>query len=130
MTPGNSSSPDTGLRFEGVSQLVVDGVSFEVGPSQLWALLGPNGAGKSTLLKVALGVLPCARGRVLIDGVDISTVSRRELAQRMAWVPQTPADDTGFSALELVLMGRSPHLGAFGLPSEADVQRTDRKSVV
>lgn len=111
------------LRFEGVGAALLDGISFEVAPAQLWALLGPNGAGKSTLLKVALGVLRCARGRVLLGGADCSGLSRRELAREIAWVPQSPAEDTGFSALELVLMGRAPHLGAFGMPSKADVGR-------
>ncbi len=117
--PGNTSS----LRFEGASHGVVNDVSFEVAPSQLWALLGPNGAGKSTLLKVALGVLPCVRGRVLLGGVEHARISRRELAQQVAWVPQSPAEDTGFTALELVMMGRAPHLGAFGLPSKGDAER-------
>ncbi|MBL8954825.1 MAG: ABC transporter ATP-binding protein [Myxococcaceae bacterium] len=95
-------------------------VSFTVAPGQLWALLGPNGAGKSTLLKVGLGVLPCSSGRVLLGDVDTKTLSRRELARHLAWVPQSPAEDTGFTALELVLMGRAPHLGTLGLPSKGD----------
>ena len=111
------------LRFEGVSYGVLDSVSFEVAPAQLWALLGPNGAGKSTLLKVGLGVLPCTRGRVLVGGADAARLTRRELARELAWVPQSPAEDTGFSALELVLMGRAPHLGALGLPTKDDVTR-------
>ena len=111
------------LRFEATTQHVLDGVSFELSSGQLWALLGPNGAGKSTLLKVALGMLPCAKGRVLLDGLDLATLPRKAVAQRVAWVPQSPAEDTGFSALELVLMGRSPHLGNFGLPTKADVER-------
>jgi len=113
----------TTLRFEGVSHGVVREVSLEVAPSQLWALLGPNGAGKSTLLKVGLGVLRCTRGRVLLGGVDTAGASRRDVARQIAWVPQTPAEDTGFTALELVLMGRAPHLGALGLTTKADAER-------
>ena len=111
------------LVFEGVSYAPLDEVSFEVAPGQLWALLGPNGAGKSTLLKVALSVLRCTKGRVRLFGAELSTLSRRQVAQAVAWVPQSPAEDTGFTALELVLMGRAPHLGALGLPSKAEVTR-------
>lgn len=113
----------TALRFEGVCHGVLKDVSFEVAPSQLWALLGPNGAGKSTLLKVALGLLRCERGRVLLGGVDCAGQARRDIARQVAWVPQSPAEDTGFTALELVLMGRAPHLGALGLTSKGDTDR-------
>jgi iron complex transport system ATP-binding protein len=116
------------LRFESVSfafgaATLLDGVDLEVKPGELWALLGPNGAGKSTLLKLALGFLAPARGRVLLGGVDTASLPRKALAQQIAWVPQSPAEGTGFTALELVLMGRAPHLGTFGLTSPSDVVR-------
>lgn len=102
---------------------VLHGVSFDVAPGQLWALLGPNGAGKSTVVKVALGLLP-ATGTVRACGLNPWVAPRTGLAQQVAWVPQTPAEDgAAFSGLELALMGRAPHLGAWGLPSAADVQR-------
>jgi iron complex transport system ATP-binding protein len=101
---------------------VLHGVSLDVEPGQLWALLGPNGAGKSTVVKVALGLLP-ALGEVRACGVDPRVGARRELAKQVAWVPQTPADEgAAFTGLELALMGRSPHLGAWGLPSASDTQ--------
>ncbi len=114
------------LSFDGVGfalggATLLHDVRFELQPQELWALLGPNGAGKSTLLRVALGVIRAGSGRVLLGGVDAATLSTRERAQRIAWVPQSPAEDTGFTALELVLMGRAPHLGSFGLPSQKDV---------
>lgn len=102
---------------------VLHGVSLEVEPGQLWALLGPNGAGKSTVVKVALGLLD-AQGEVSACGFDPRVGPRRELAKKVAWVPQTPADEgAAFTGLELALMGRSPHLGAWGLPSASDTQR-------
>jgi iron complex transport system ATP-binding protein len=111
------------LGFHGVETALLKSISFEVAPGQLWALLGPNGAGKSTLLKVALGALSLTGGQVTLDGIDCTTLTRRERAKTVAWVPQTPAEDVGFTALELVLMGRAPHLGTLGLPSRGDVQR-------
>ncbi len=101
---------------------VASGVTFEVAPGTFWAVLGPNGAGKSTLLRTALGLLPKVQGEVLLFGQPASEWERPALARRVAWVPQTFEADAGFTGLELVLMGRSPHLGVWGLPSARDVQ--------
>jgi iron complex transport system ATP-binding protein len=101
---------------------VASGISFEVSPGSLWAVLGPNGAGKSTLLRTALGLLSPLQGDVLLFGRPAAAWERPSLARRVAWVPQTFEADAGFTGLELVLMGRSPHLGAWGLPGEHDVQ--------
>ncbi len=94
---------------------------LEVRPGELWAVLGPNGAGKSALAKVLVGVLAPRRGTVTVGGDDVSKLTPRQLAQRVAWVPQQAADDSGFTALELALMGRTPHLGPWGLASDADL---------
>jgi iron complex transport system ATP-binding protein len=100
---------------------VLQGVDFSVHPGELWAVLGPNGTGKSTLLRAVLGVLPWMRGGVRLLGRERAQWEARELARRVAWVPQTFEPAEGFSGLELVLMGRSPHLGLWGLTSERDV---------
>jgi iron complex transport system ATP-binding protein len=100
---------------------VASDVTFEVAEGTFWAVLGPNGAGKSTLLRTALGLLSPVQGDVLLFGRQASAWERPALARRVAWVPQTFEADAGFTGLELVLMGRSPHLGVWGLPSERDV---------
>ena len=100
---------------------VASGLNWEVAPGTLWAVLGPNGAGKSTLLRTALGWLPPVAGDVRLFGQRPGHWERQQLARRVAWVPQTFEADAGFTGLELVLMGRAPHLGAWGLPSEKDV---------
>ena len=102
---------------------VLHGVSLEASAGQLWALLGPNGAGKSTVVKVALGLIP-SQGELSACGIDPRLSPRTALAQQVAWVPQTPAEEgAAFTGLDLALMGRSAHLGAFGLPSAADTER-------
>jgi iron complex transport system ATP-binding protein len=101
---------------------VASGLTFDVPAGTLWVVLGPNGAGKSTLLRTILGWLPPVAGEVLLFGQPASIWERRTLARRVAWVPQTFEGDAGFTGLELVLMGRAPHLGAWGLPSDRDVQ--------
>jgi len=101
---------------------VLHGVSLEVAAGQLWAVLGPNGAGKSALAKLLVGALHASRGTVTVCGHDAALTPAQTLAREVAWVPQTVADDSAFTALELVLMGRTPHLGAWGLVGSADVE--------
>jgi len=100
---------------------VLRGLSWKVEPGQLWAVVGPNGAGKSTLLKVAMGWLTARAGAARLFGKSAQGWAPPELARRVAWVPQHVDAEAGFTALELVLMGRSPHLGWWGLPSAKDV---------
>lgn len=85
-------------------------------------LLGPNGSGKSTLLKLIAGVLTPASGRVTLDGVDTSAIPRPQLARRLAVVPQQTELVFDYSALEIVLMGRYPHLGPFELEGPVDLE--------
>ncbi|MBF5041960.1 ABC transporter ATP-binding protein [Aggregicoccus sp. 17bor-14] len=99
------------------------GLSWRVGAGELWAVLGPNGAGKSTLLRSLLGVSAWTRGSVRLLGRERAEWEPRALARRVAWVPQGLEPVEGFSGLELVLMGRSPHLGLWGLASDSDVAR-------
>jgi len=100
---------------------VVSGVSVMVAPGTLWAVLGPNGSGKSTLLRTVLGLLRPVGGEARLFGTPISRWERRALAQRVAWVPQSFDGDPGFTGLELVLMGRAPHQGGWGLPGPKDL---------
>ncbi|ATB50608.1 ABC transporter ATP-binding protein [Corallococcus macrosporus] len=100
---------------------ILHDVAFQVRPGELWAVLGPNGTGKSTLLRAVLGLGPWRRGEVRLLGQERAAWAPRALARRVAWVPQTFESAEGFSGLELVLMGRSPHLGLWGLPSAGDV---------
>ena len=101
-------------------RLVLREVSFCVAPGELWAILGPNGAGKSTLLRACLGLHPPQSGRIAVLGRPIADWNRRQLAQQMAWVPQGFHGGLGFTGLELVLMGRNPRLGIWGMPSRLD----------
>jgi iron complex transport system ATP-binding protein len=100
---------------------VLEDVSVSVPSGAIVGLLGPNGSGKTTLLKVLAGTLVPARGRVLLDGAAVGALSRRELARRIAVVPQETHSAFDFSAIEIVLMGRYPHLGAFELEGADDL---------
>jgi iron complex transport system ATP-binding protein len=101
-------------------QRVLDAVSLQVQRGSVVGLLGPNGSGKTTLLKIVAGVLKPQSGRVLIDGQAIEQLTRRDLARRLAVVPQETQTTFDFTVIDMVLMGRYPHLGAFQLEGAAD----------
>jgi iron complex transport system ATP-binding protein len=100
---------------------VLHRVSFVVPPGRIVGLLGPNGSGKTTLLRIMAGTLAPASGSVRIDDADIRTLSRREIARRIAVVPQETHSTFDFTVLDIVLMGRYPHLRAFELEGASDL---------
>jgi iron complex transport system ATP-binding protein len=100
---------------------VVDGVALSVARGAIVGLLGPNGSGKTTLLRLLSGTLTPDRGRVMLDGRSIATLSRRDLARRIAVVPQETHSTFDFSALDIVMMGRYPHLHTFELEGANDL---------
>ena len=99
----------------------LDGVSVTVPRGAIVGLIGPNGSGKTTLVRLLNGTLTPSHGSVSLDGVALSTLSRRDLAKRIAVVPQETQVTFDFSALEIVLMGRYAHLGAFALEGPDDM---------
>ncbi len=102
--------------------LVIDGVTLAVTSGDVVGLLGPNGSGKTTLLGLMAGALRPLSGHVRLDGADIGTMSRRAVARRLAVVPQETTLAFDYSALEIVLMGRYPHLGPFEIEGPRDLE--------
>jgi iron complex transport system ATP-binding protein len=100
---------------------VVHGVSLAVPTGGLVGLIGPNGSGKTTLLRLLAGTRKPSAGRVLLDGEPIASLSRTAIARRMAVVPQESHLAFEYTVLEVALMGRYPHLGAFAIEGPADV---------
>ena len=100
---------------------VLDRVSLDVPAGALVGILGPNGSGKTTLLRVLAGTLSPQSGRVTIDGADIASLDRRSVARRVAVVPQDTHLAFDYTVLEVALMGRYPHLGAFEVEGPDDV---------
>ena len=86
------------------------GVSLAVAPGEVLGLVGPNGSGKTTLIRAVTGAVMPLSGVLCLLGDDVSTLSQRERALRAAVVPQAPLLPDAFTALEIVLMGRTPHL--------------------
>ncbi len=101
--------------------LALDSVSLEVAPGDWVALIGPNGAGKTTLLR-AVAQLVRADGRLLLDGRPAHGLSHRRLARLIAYVPQHPELPPEMTGFDYVLLGRTPHIGYFGVESAADLR--------
>ena len=114
------------LGFAYPGRTVLDGVSFAVERGERFGILGPNGSGKSTLVRLLSRVLTPSRGRIRLDGRDLAEISPRDRARRIAVVPQETALDFPFSVLEVVLMGRAPHLGGFGFEGDRDIEVAER----
>jgi iron complex transport system ATP-binding protein len=95
-------------------------VSLSVSPGEVLCLLGPNGCGKTTLFKTLLGLLASQGGRVVVGEDDIASLTRSEIARRIAYVPQASAAPFPYTVIDLVLMGRVSHRGLFSAPTVAD----------
>jgi iron complex transport system ATP-binding protein len=112
---------DVSFSYDAHAQPVLRGVSMEIPADGFVGLLGPNGSGKTTLLRCLAGTLLPTGGRVTLNGADISKLSRTDVARRMSVVPQETRLAFDFTVLEVVLMGRYPHLGTFEIEGPADI---------
>jgi len=114
------------IRFAGVTAgygelAAVRNLSFAVRRGELVGVIGPNGSGKSTLIRLMSGVLHPWQGAIEILGKPLARYRSRELGQRVAVVPQETTITFPFSVTEVVLFGRTPHLGSFGFERERDL---------
>lgn len=100
---------------------VLNGLDFTVEAGEVLGVFGPNSAGKTTLLRLLCGTLVPAAGEIQLFGRPLPEWPRRELARTVALVPQEAAVAFPYTVLEVVLMGRYPHGGGFGLPGSADL---------
>lgn len=96
-------------------------ISFEVETGEILCLLGQNGVGKTTLFKSILGFLKLQGGEILLDGENIQSWPRSRLAKAIAYVPQAHTPPFPFNVLDVVVMGRTAHLGMFASPTKKDI---------
>lgn len=101
-------------------------VSLALHPGELLGLVGPNGSGKTTLIRAATGAVAVQAGEVLLDGRAVASLDARRIALRAAVVPQNAALPDPFTALEVVLMGRTPHLRLLQSEGAADLDAARR----
>ncbi|MFA6840658.1 MAG: ABC transporter ATP-binding protein [Sphaerochaetaceae bacterium] len=99
---------------------ILSNICFSVEPGKVLAVLGANGVGKTTLLRCMMGLLPWKEGVSAIDGVPIPKHATCETWKRIGYVPQAKDSFSSYTVKDMVLLGRSPHLGLFSLPSAQD----------
>ncbi|MDP6619124.1 MAG: ABC transporter ATP-binding protein, partial [Nitrospinota bacterium] len=117
----------SGLVASGISarlgeRTVLRDVDLAAAPGQCLVIIGPNGAGKTSLLKCLAGLLKPAAGTVAVDGRDLLSAGERERARWVGYLPQETQVGFPFTALDVVLMGRHPHLGWLDAESPRDVE--------
>ena len=112
----------TGINFAYADVPVLRDISLALAPGEVVALIGPNGSGKSTLLKALLGHVRAGAGSIRWDGRELKRWSRRELARRVAYLPQSPTHDADHRVADVLRLGRTPYWSAFGLESPRDVE--------
>ena len=109
------------ISFKYGEKRVLQDVTLTVEKGEFFGILGPNGAGKSTLLKLVDGIrLPC-EGEIRLKGIPPGTMKRRDLARLVAVVPQGASWVFPLTVEEVVLMGRTPHIGRLAFESERDL---------
>jgi len=105
---------------------ILRNINFEVRDGEVLSVLGSNGVGKTTLLKCMMGLLKWESGESLIDGINIKNIKSRDFWQKIAYVPQAKGSAFGYSAIDMVTLGRSAHLGTFSQPKVEDRAAAER----
>ena len=99
-----------GVRAGYSEKAILEHITFDANQGQMMALLGPNGSGKTTLLKTLSKALSPHAGSVLLDGAPLESLGARDVAKKMAVIPQSFETSFAFTVEEIVMMGRSPHI--------------------
>jgi ABC-type cobalamin/Fe3+-siderophores transport system ATPase subunit len=108
------------------TRTVLHAIDLRVEAGEVVGLIGPNGSGKSTVVGVASRIVPLRGGDAFVAGRPLSGYGRRALARRLAVVPQGAVLPEGFTAIEVVRMGRTPHAGLFGTQGVHDEDEVER----
>lgn len=111
------------LSFSYGDNKVLDNVSFSSSGGEAIAVLGPNGVGKSTFFKCILGFLPIRKGKIEIEGKDISIMKGKELSKYIAYIPQSSSPVFNHTVLDSVAMGMNNQIGLFSVPGEKEREK-------
>jgi len=115
-----------GLGYGYPGRAVGRDLNLALGAGEVLCVLGPNGGGKTTLFRTLLGLLEAQAGEVRLQGESLDALPRGEVARRMGYVPQGHAAQFAFTVRDVVLMGRTAHVGLFAAPGAADRAAAER----
>jgi iron complex transport system ATP-binding protein len=105
---------------------VIEGVNLKVQEGEIVSIIGPNGVGKTTFFKTILGLIPALEGDIFFDKHAMTDYTIKDLAKQVAYIPQTLVTSFDFTVFDVVLMGRTAHLGWLSNPSTADYDMCDQ----
>ena len=109
---------------------VIRGLSLEVNQGDFLVIIGPNGSGKTTLLRLATRVLPLRKGKIFFKDENIFQMDLKEFCRKVAFVSQDISTSFSFTVMELVLMGRIPHLKRLQFETKRDIEIAMEKLVL
>jgi len=115
-----------GLKCGYSNKAVLKGISFTMDAGEVLCVLGPNGTGKTTLFKTILGLIKPLEGQILFNGENSMHWSRSKMAQVIGYIPQAQNTSFPFGVMDMILMGRTAHLGNFASPSQKDKKIAER----
>lgn len=104
---------------------VLKNINLSLEEGHILSILGPNGIGKTTLLKCMIGLLSWNSGRSLLSGQDIHTLKAKDVWNTISYIPQTHGFSFSYTGLEMVMMGRSSHLGLFEQPGTNEIEMAE-----
>lgn len=104
----------------GAREPVLRDIAFQAREGEVTAILGPNGSGKTTIFHCVLGIWKAPEGEIRLSGDPIDRLKRTDIAKRVSSVPQEHDPPFAYSCLDMVLMGRTAHIGLFSSPSPND----------
>lgn len=105
--------------------IILSNINLSLEEGHVLAVLGPNGIGKTTLLKCIIGLLPWAEGKTLLYGKDIRTMKSKDLWSTISYIPQSHGFAFSYTGLEMVMLGRSPHMGTFSQPGHKEIEMAE-----
>lgn len=112
------------FRYPKQEEILTD-INIKLEEGHILSVLGPNGIGKTTLLKCMIGLMPWSRGRSLLAGKDIRTLKSKEIWNMISYIPQTHGFSFSYTGLEMVMLGRSSHLGLFSQPGHREIEMAE-----
>jgi iron complex transport system ATP-binding protein len=116
---------DAEFAYDGKNNIFEE-INFSIEKGDVFCILGANGTGKTTLLKCLNGLMKLSSGKILLNNQDIYSLNNAEIAKNVGYIPQIHNSTFPFSVMDVVLMGRSPHLDIFASPGENDIKIAEK----
>lgn len=104
---------------------ILKNINLHLEKGHILSVLGPNGIGKTTLLKCMIGLLPWTKGRSLLNGTDLHEMKSRDIWNTISYIPQAHSFSFSYTGLEMVMLGRSSHLGLFEQPGAREIEMAE-----